>query len=93
MANKTEIEQLQKRLIELRSEEKPQKKKLSALDKYVIFSFSCLITFTIIVIVYQFKSDIEFSPTLITCFFSAFGGELLLCAMIKRLKLKRGDEN
>lgn len=79
---KTGIEQLQKR----------NRKKLSALDKYVIFSFACLIIFTIIVIVYQFKSDIEFSPTLITCFFSAFGGELLLCAMIKRLKLKKGDE-
>lgn len=79
---KTGIEQLQKR----------NRKKLSALDKYVIFSFVCLIIFTIIVIVYQFKSDIEFSPTLITCFFSAFGGELLLCAMIKRLKLKKGDE-
>ena len=54
------------------------RKKMSALDKYVIFSFSCLIIFTVIVIIYQFKSDIEFSPTLITCFFSAFGGELLL---------------
>ena len=65
-----------------------KKKKLSALDKYVIFSFTCLIIFTVIVILYQFKSDLEFSPTLITCFFSTFGGELLLCAMIKRLKLK-----
>lgn len=83
MRKKTGIEQLQKK----------NQKQLSALDKYVIFSFSCLIIFTIIVIIYQFKSDIEFSPTLITCFFSAFGGELLLCAMIKRLKLKRGDES
>ena len=82
MRKKTGIEQLQR----------SNKKKLSALDKYVIFSFACLITFTVIVIVYQFKSDIEFSPTLITCFFASFGGELLLCAMIKRLKLKRGDE-
>ena len=68
------------------------RKKMSALDKYVIFSVSCLIIFSVSVIIYQFQSDIEFSPTLITCFFSAFGGELLLCAMIKRLKLKRGDE-
>lgn len=65
-----------------------KKKKISALDKYVIFSFSCILIFTVIVIVYQFKSDLEFSPTLITCFYSTFGGELLLCAMIKRLKLK-----
>ena len=92
MANKTEIERLQEKLLK-RYEKEDKKKKLSALDKYVIFSFSCLIIFTIIVIIYQFKSDIEFSPTLITCFFSAFGGELLLCAMIKRLKLKKGDSD
>lgn len=68
-----------------------KKKKMPALDKYVIFSFTCLLIFTIVVTVYQFKADMEFSPTLITCFYSCFGGELLLCAMIKRLKLKRGD--
>ena len=66
---------------------KKEKKKLSALDKYVIFSFVCLLIFTIIVIIYQF------SPTLITCFFSAFGGELLMCAMIKRLKLKHETQD
>ena len=84
MKKLTGIEQLQGKSLE--------KKKLSALDKYVIFSFTCLIIFTIIVIAYQFKSDMEFSPTLITCFFSAFGGELLLCAMIKRLKLKNESD-
>ena len=92
MSKKTELELLQEKLIK-RNEVDQKKKKLSALDKYVIFSFTCLITFTIIVIIYQFKSDIEFSSTLITCFFSAFGGELLLCAMIKRLKLKKGDDD
>ena len=85
-----DLERLQAKLIKRNG--KAKEKKISALDKYVIFSFTCLLTFTIVVIVYQFKSDIEFSPTLITCFFSAFGGELLLCAMIKRLKLKKEDE-
>ena len=89
---KTEIEELQDKLITLRKKE-TAKKKMSALDKYVIFSFACLLIFTVIVTVYQFKSDMEFSPTLITCFYSCFGGELLLCAMIKRLKLKKGDDN
>lgn len=89
---KSEIEELQEKLITLRKEEK-KKKRMSALDKYVIFSFACLLIFTVIVTVYQFKSDIEFSPTLITCFYSCFGGELLLCAMIKRLKLKKGEDN
>lgn len=89
---KTDIDKLQEKLIKLRSEE-PKKKRMSALDKYVIFSFTCLLIFTAIVTVYQFKSDMEFSPTLITCFYSCFGGELLLCAMIKRLKLKKEDES
>lgn len=90
---KSDIEKLQDKLIKRNciDKSKDKKKRMSALDKYVIFSFSCLLVFTAIVIVYQFKSDLEFSPTLITCFFASFGGELLMCAMIKRLKLKRGD--
>ena len=66
------------------------KKKLSGLDKYCIFSFACLLVFTIIMIVVQTVTGTT-QDTLITCFFGAFGGELLLCAMIKRLKLKRTD--
>lgn len=67
---------------------KQVKKKLSALDKYVIFSLANIVIFTIVAVVYQWTSEDELSSTLITCFFSAFGGELLLLAMIKRLKLK-----
>ena len=63
-------------------------KKLSGLDKYCIFSFTCLILFTIVMIVVQTVTGTT-QDTLITCFFGAFGGELLLCAMIKRLKLKK----
>lgn len=63
-------------------------KELPTLDKYLIFSFSCIIIFTIVMIVVQTITGVT-QDTLITCFFSAFGGELLLCAMIKRLKLKR----
>lgn len=70
-----------------------KKKKVSALDKYVIFSLAALILFTITTIVYQFYTKEELSSTLITCFFAAFGGELLMLAMIKRLKLKGGDHD
>lgn len=63
-------------------------KHLSALDKYVIFSFTCLIIFTITEIILQAVTGTA-QDTLITCFFGTFGGELLLCAMIKRLKIKR----
>lgn len=79
MKKLTGIEQLQKK-----------NKKLSALDKYVIFSFTCLIVFTVVMICVQTITQTT-QDTLITCFFGTFGGELLLCAMIKRLKLKRGD--
>lgn len=70
-----------------------KKKKVPALDKYVIFSLSALILFTVTTIVYQFYTKEELSSTLITCFFAAFGGELLMLAMIKRLKLKGGDHD
>ena len=87
-----DLRRVQEKLIKRNGIGKKEKKRMSALDKYVIFSFVCLLTFTVIVTVYQFKSDMEFSPTLITCFYSCFGGELLLCAMIKRLKLKKEDD-
>lgn len=71
-----------------------KKKKIPALDKYVIFCLTSLMIFTIVAIVYQFISDQELSSTLITCFFSSMGGELLMLCMIKRLKLKKeGDQN
>ena len=72
---------------------KQVKKKLSDLDKYVIFSLANIVIFTIVAVVYQWTSEDELSSTLITCFFSAFGGELLLLAMIKRLKLKRDKQD
>lgn len=82
------MKRLQNKLIERNS---PGKKGLSALDKYVIFSFANIIVFTIIALVYQFITQNELSGTLITCFFGVFGGELLMLCMIKRLKLKKED--
>lgn len=80
MKPKTGIERLQKN------------KKLSDLDKYLIFSFACLIIFTIVMIIVQTITGIM-QDTLITCFYAVFGGELLLCAMIKRLKLRKEDSH
>lgn len=66
-----------------------KRRKLPALDKYVIFSLSCIIVFTVIILIIFAATGNE--PTaLVTCFFAAFAGELLSLAMIKRLKLKRG---
>ena len=84
-----ELERIQKKLIKRNGEVKKGKKP-STLDKYLVFSFTCLIVFTIVMIIVQTITGMT-QDTLITCFFSAFGGELLLCAMIKRLKLKKEE--
>jgi hypothetical protein len=79
---KTGIEQLQKR----------NKKKLSALDKYLIFCFTVIILYTIVGVVFQWVTGIELSTSLTVGVYGFFGGEITLLAMIKRLKLKKGDE-
>lgn len=66
---------------------KRKKKKLKGLDKYVIFCFAILIIYTAAQTIVTIKTGVE-SSTLTTCFFSVFGGEVLLCALIKQLKLK-----
>ncbi len=64
-----------------------QRKKMKGLDKYVIFCFVSIIIYTIAQTVVTIKTGVE-SSTLTTCFFSVFGGEVLICALIKRFKLK-----
>lgn len=61
-------------------------KKLNGLDKYLIASFVILILFTIaVLIIFAFTGN---EPTvLVGCFFGAFGGEVFLCARIKKYKL------
>lgn len=78
----------------MKKQAKGKRRKLPALDKYVIFSLSCTIIFTVVILVLFAVTGDE--PTaLVTCFFACYGGELLSLAMIKRLKLKREaqDEN
>lgn len=78
MREKTGIERLQKR------------KQLPDLDKYIIFSFVVMLVYTVSELVLSTITGIS-HDTLTTCLFAAFGGELLMCAMIKRLKLRRND--
>lgn len=68
-----------------------RKKKLSGLDKYVIFSIALLLIFTVAEFI---VSTITGTPhdTLITAFYGCFGGEILSCALIKIFKLKRSDD-
>lgn len=66
------------------------KKKISALDKYLIFCIVFFVVFTaaelVTSCVYGTAHD-----TLINAVKWFCGGEVFLCAMIKRLKLKRGE--
>ncbi|MCM1561508.1 MAG: hypothetical protein NC123_18530 [Butyrivibrio sp.] len=64
-----------------------KKKRTGALDKYVIFSITILLIYTAAQTIVTLKTGTE-STTLTTCFFSVFGGEILMCALIKKWKLK-----
>ena len=71
--------------------ERLQKKRtLPDLDKYLIFSFSVLILYTLAEFICSIITGIT-HDTLTTCLYAAFGGETLLCAVIKKYKLKRSD--
>lgn len=65
-------------------------KKLPDLDKYILFSFGVMLLYTLAEFIVSTATGIS-HDTLTTCIFAAFGGELLMCAMIKRLKLKKID--
>lgn len=67
-------------------------KKLSKLDKYLIFSITVLIAYTITELVLTTITGYEHA-TLTTCLFSAFGGEFLMAALIKIFNVKSGKEN
>lgn len=64
-----------------------KKKKMAGLDKYIIFSISSIIVYTIMAyitaILFGCQLDI-----LTTLFFGFFGGEITICALIKKFKLK-----
>lgn len=89
------IELKRKRQKAIRRQERrhqKKKKRMKGLDKYVIFCFISIIIYTIAQTVVTIKTGVE-SSTLTTCFFSVFGGEVLLCALIKRFKLKNGSQD
>lgn len=72
----------------IRTSTEKKRKKMPDLDKYIIFSFVVMLVYSMAEFITSSITGIS-HDTLTTCLYSAFGGELLLCAMIKRLKLKR----
>lgn len=64
---------------------------MKSLDKYVIFSISVMLIYTVVELVLSSITGIN-HDTLTTCLYAAFGGEVFSCAMIKVFKLK-GERN
>lgn len=69
-----------------------EKKPLNKLDKYLIFSVTALIVYTIVEQVLCGIYGYERS-TLTTCFYAAFGGEILSCVVIKVFNIKKEPED
>lgn len=65
------------------------RKKMPAMDKYVIFSILAILIYTVVAIVLFTFWQVEMD-TLTTCFYGFFGGEVFSLALIKVFKLKRG---
>lgn len=65
------------------------RKKMPAMDKYVIFSIGAILIYTVVAIVLFTFWQVEMD-TLTTCFYGFFGGEVFSLALIKVFKLKRG---
>lgn len=72
---------------------KKNKRKMATLDKYIIFSIMCIILYTIAEHVLIIVTNGMTLDLLTTLFFGFFGGEVTICALLKKLKLKQGDNN
>lgn len=84
-----DIARVQQKLIKRNGVGAPKKK--SDLDRYLIFCFIVIILYTVTAIIFQWLTSFELSTSLTVGVYGFFGGEITLLAMIKRLKLKRGD--
>lgn len=67
------------------------RKRVSALDKYVTFSIVVLLLYTVVERYLTYRTGVS-ADTLTTCFYAAFGGEILTCGLIKIFKLREGGE-
>lgn len=69
-----------------------KKRKLSGLDKYVIFSLSFVLVYTVAEFVVSTVTGIE-KATLSTCVYGFWAGEVISCSLIKVFKIKKGEDN
>ena len=66
---------------------KDSPKKISALDKYVIFSIGFTILYTIVEFIFSICTGTS-HDTLTTCVYAFFAGEIVTSGLIKIFKLK-----
>lgn len=58
-----------------------------SLTLYVIFSILVLLVYTTVELIISSQTSVS-HDTLTTCFYACFGGEILMCGLIKIFKLK-----
>lgn len=75
----------------MREKKTKRKSKYHALDLYIGFCFVCIIIYTIVHTLIFYQNGTE-ANVLSALFYGVFGGEVLLCALLKRLKLKQEHE-
>lgn len=66
------------------------KKRLNALDKYVIFSITVTILYTVAEFVTSTITGME-KTTLTACVYGFFAGEIVTAGIIKIFKIRGGD--
>ena len=59
-----------------------------SLTRYVVFSISCLVIYTITALIFLWLEK-PLDEALTTGVFGFFGGEIVMCGLIKLFKLKR----
>ena len=69
-----------------------EERAMHSLTLYVVFSIMTLIVYTIVEQVLSAHTGFS-NDTLTTCFFACFGGEILMCGLIKIFKLKNEKED
>ena len=69
-----------------------ENKRMHSLTLYVVFSIMCLIIYTIVEQILSAVTGLS-NDALTTCFFACFGGEILMCGLIKIFKLKEERSN
>lgn len=67
-------------------------KRIPSLTKYVVFSISVLLIYSIAEFIMASVNGTS-HDTLTTCLYACFGGEILSCALIKIFKLKEENNN